>query len=113
MSAAEKISQTGAGLKNIAIAVGIAGALYVAYLLYQELKKLTKTGSEAAGYLFGGDNAPRTLGTDIYDATHGPVDYYDPAQPLKTCLALYPAGSGKTPKPGGECEQIFKANGLL
>lgn len=112
MSAVEKISQAGSGLKNIAIGVAVLAALAALVYAIVKGKQALTVVKDAGGYLFGSDTAARTLGTDLYDATHGSIDYTDPEQELKTCLALYPPGSGQNPVPGGKCEQIFKANGI-
>lgn len=98
------IASTGAGIKNLAVGVAIFGGLaLLAYVIW----KGTKIGKEAADYL-GGSSSSRTLGTDIYDAINSePAHVADPQQVRRTCEAAYPPGSGKRPKPGGQCEAVL------
>lgn len=92
MSAAANIANVGTGVRNVAIGVGILGGVY---LLYVVLKKASdaasgakKTVTDATGFLFGGDSAPSTVGTWLYDKLNPPADYYDATQAEKTRAAL-------------------------
>jgi len=107
MSAADSLAKVGGGVKNLAVGVAVAGAVGVAIYAVVKGKDIVNAAKDAGGYLFGADNAPRTLGTDIYDMFNAPAPYFDDAQARKTCAALYPPGSGRAPKPGSTCAKYI------
>ncbi len=103
MSAVEKFSALGGGVKNLAIGLAVLGAVAgVVYVLVKVLPAAKKVVTEklnpvsdknifyeTAGALVGADNETATLGTTLYDLFHpGTRDFYDPAQAEKTRAAL-------------------------
>lgn len=114
MSAADSLAKVGGGVKNIAIGVAVAAGVGVVIYAAMKGKKIVDAAKDAGGYLFGADNASRTLGTDIFNLLNpnaGPK--FDDAQARKTCAALYPPGSGRAPKPGSMCAQYLTEGAKL
>lgn len=87
MSATEKISQLGSGVKNLAIGVGIAAAIGVVVYAVMKGKKIVDAAKEGAGFVFGaGQDA--TLGTWLYDKFNAPQATDPEAQQIKTCNSV-------------------------
>lgn len=95
MSASDKIAKVGGGVKDLAIGIGIAAAVAgVVYFVVKGKKAIDDAGDalkKGIGYVFGIDslNPNASIGTDLFNATHSEPAYFDEAQAVKGCQAIF------------------------
>lgn len=107
MSASEKISQVGSGVKNLAIGVAVAAAVGVVVYALVKGKKIVEAAKEAGGFVFG-TSQTQTLGTWLYEkfsSTPTPSASATEAQEVKTCNAILRA-QGRVISP--RCQQLLR-----
>lgn len=115
-------TQSGASkFKDIGTGVVLIGGAVLFFYLFKKLAEFggsakdafdaaVKKVSDATGYVLGSENAPSTIGTDLYDYFNTPVPFtLDEQQAIKTCnLAWKRDGVVK----GNICLTLYKQGKL-